>query len=165
MIAYKFLAEGGVGPFTGFRWPVREWVDAERLAPCRAGVHACRIPDLPFWMASELWEVELGGEIVEHERKVVARRGRLLRRREAWSDALRAEFTNDLLARTRRRFGFVPVLSGYVADIERFRSQSRTGLAAFAAARAAERDGGPRAYDRERRRQAEWLAERLGLVA
>jgi hypothetical protein len=63
------------------------------------------------------------------------------------------------------RFGSVPTLSDYVADIERFQGEREVGLAAFAAARAAERGGGPRAYEAERARRATWLAERLGLQA
>ena len=70
-----------------------------------------------------------------------------------------------MLERTRRRFGSVPVLSGYVVDIERFRATGRTGLAAFAAARAAEWSAGPRGYERERARQAQWLAVQLALHA
>jgi hypothetical protein len=165
VIAYKFLADGRVGPFTGFRWPVDEWVEAEEVETCRGGVHACRVRDLPFWMGRELWEIDLDGEIVEHERKIVASRGRLVRRRAEWTPELRAAFVADLLARAHRRFAFIPVLSGYIEDIRRFQSEGRTGLAAFAAARAAEHDGGPRAYERERKRQADWLAERLGLSA
>jgi hypothetical protein len=165
MIAYKFLDHGAVAPFTGFRWPVGDWVDAGRVEPCRRGIHACRSRDLPYWLGSELWEIDLEPEVLLHERKVVAARGRLLRRLDAWNSELRHEFAGDLLQRTRLRFGAVAILSGYVADIERFRATGRTGLAAFAAARAAERSSGPRAYERERTRQAAWLAEGLGLGA
>jgi hypothetical protein len=163
VIAYKFLAQGTVAPFTGFRWRVGEWVDAERVEPCRSGVHACRVADLPYWLARELWEIELDGDVVEQERKVVAQRGRLVRRRDEWDDDARDAFVSDVFRRARSRFGSVPVLSGYVYDIERFRADGRVGLSAFAAARAAERSGGRRAYERERARQAAWLADRLGL--
>ena len=165
MIAFKFLNEDGTAPFTGFPWPVGEWVDAGRVEPCRAGIHGLRAHDLPYWLGAQLWEIELEGEITEQERKVVALRGRLTRRREEWTPELLDEFAADCLARARRRFGSVPTLSGFVADIGRFRALRRTGLAAFAAARAAELAGGPRAYERERRRQAAWLAERLGAGA
>src|SRR6266540_7165136 len=59
MIAYKFLDEEGVAPFTGFRWPVGDWVEVDRVDPCSGGIHACRVRDLPIWMAPELWEIEL----------------------------------------------------------------------------------------------------------
>jgi hypothetical protein len=163
VIAYKFLAEGAVAPFTGFRWPVGEWVDAGGVEPCVSGIHACMVEQLPYWLGRELWEVELAGEIVRQPRKVVGERGRLVRRHDGWNDGLRAAFATDLLERTRSRFGSVPLVSGYVVDIDRFRATGRVGLAAFAAARAAERSAGPRAYERERARQAGWLADRLGL--
>lgn len=163
MIAYKFLDDGAVSPITGFRWPQGEWVDAGGVDPCRRGIHACTVAQLPYWLARELWEIELEGELVNQARKVVAARGRLVRRLDAWNDEMRDELAADVLARTRSRFGSVPVVSGFVADIQRFRAGGRTGLAAFAAARAAEWSGGPRAYERERARQAAWLAQRLGL--
>ena len=93
----------------------------------------------------------------------MAARGRLLRRRDEWTVELLDAFADDLLRHTRRRFGFLPVAGGYVGEIQRFRSQRRFGLAAFAAARAAEIDGGPRAYERERLRQSAWLSNRLGI--
>jgi hypothetical protein len=162
---YKVLEPGGVAPFTRFPWPVDEWVEAERVEPCRAGIHACRVRDLPYWLGPELWEIELDGDLVEQERKVVARRGRLVRRVPEWNVQLLRDFTASCRAETRLRVGAIAVLSGFVGDIDRFRSHDRHGLAAFAAARAAELSGGPRAYERERARQAVWLADRLGLGA
>jgi hypothetical protein len=169
VIAYKFLGDDRVAPFTRFQWPKAEWVEAEAVEAeaveaCRSGVHACRPRQLPYWLGRELWEIELDGEIVEHQRKVIARRGRLVRQIPEWNDALLREFTAACRAETKRRVGAIPTLSGYVGDIDRFRSRDRYGLAAFAAARAAELSGGPAAYERERRRQAAWLAERLGLA-
>jgi hypothetical protein len=165
VIAYKFLGEDAVSPFAGFRWPLDEWVDAEAADPCRRGIHACRVEDLPFWLGRELWEIELAGEVVVQQRKVVAPRGRLVRRLAEWNQALLGEFGLDILARTRTRFGAVADLSGYVGDIQNHLTGGRVPLAAFAAARAAERGGGPVEYERERSRQAVWLADRLGLVA
>jgi hypothetical protein len=165
VIAYKFLDAGRVAPFTRFRWPEDEWVSADRVAPCEAGVHACRVRDLPIWLDDELWEIELDGDVVEYPRKVVASRGRLTRRIDAWTPALADEFAAMLLSHTRGRFGSIPVLSGYVVDIEHFRAANRVPIAGFAAARAAELSGGPRAYEQERLRQAVWLAGRLGITA
>ena len=170
MNAYKFLDDRGVAPFTGFQWPRAvgapgAWVEAERVEACRGGVHACRVRDLPIWMGAQLWEIELEGEIREQERKLVAQRGRLLRRVEAWNSQLLDAFASFCLVRTRRRVGYIPVLSGFVGDIERYRSQGRIPIAGFAAARAAELRDGPAAYEQERRAQAVWLAERLGLEA
>ena len=163
VIAYKFLTTGAVAPFTGFHWPVGEWVAAAGVDPCRQGVHACRIRDLPLWIQAELWEIELGGEIHEQARKVVAERGRLVQRVTGWNDGLAAEFGRFCAARTRERVGFLPVGSGYVGDVDRFVATGRIPIAGFAAARAAEWRDGPGAYDEERQAQAGWLAERLGL--
>src|SRR5919201_1476204 len=125
VIAYKFLAAGAVAPFTRFRWPIGEWVEAEAVDPCRHGIHACRVRDLPIWLGRELWEVELDGEVVELERKLVAARGRLNRRLDAWNDALASEFGRFCVRRTRERVGFLPHLAGFAADVERFVSQRR----------------------------------------
>jgi hypothetical protein len=163
VIAYKFLEPGRVAPFTRFAWPEGEWVEADAAHKCGRGVHACRADQLPFWLGRELWEIELGGEIVEHARKVVASRGRLVRRVEGWTTELLDAFVADLVRRTRSRFGAVAGAGAYLEDIQRFQPQRRYGLAAFAAARAAEIAGGPRAYDAERARQARWLAEQLCL--
>jgi hypothetical protein len=163
VIAYKFLKPGGVGPFTGFRWPVDRWVEAGSIETCRGGIHACRVQHLPIWMGAELWEIELAGDVVEKARKLVAGRGRLRRRIDEWNDELLERFGRFCIERTRRGVGFLPVTSGYVVDVERFVVQRRFAIAGFAAARATEHRDGPAGYDLERSLQAAWLAERLGL--
>jgi hypothetical protein len=163
LIAYKFLAAGAVAPFTGFRWRPEVWVEATDVQPCSNGIHACRPEHLPMWLAAELWEIELDGEIVEGERKLVAQRARLMQPIDQWTPELAREFGLFCARRTRRRVGFLPVVGGYVADVERFVAQNRIPLAAFAAARAAEFRNGPAGYDAERLVQAAWLAEQLGL--
>ena len=163
MIAYKFLATGTIGPFTDFRWQADRWVDAEAAHPCRAGIHACRVRDLPIWLDDELWEIELDGDVLAAERKLVASRGRLTRRIEQWTPEAAHQFGRFCARRTRERVGFLPTLSGFVADVDRFVSQNRIAIAGFAAARAAELRDGPPAYDVERLAQAAWLADRLGL--
>jgi hypothetical protein len=163
VIAYKFLAAGRVGPFTGFHWEPGTWVEASAVDGCRTGIHACRVRDLPIWLNDELWEVELEGEIVEQDRKVVALRGRLDRRVESWTAEAAGDFGRFCVRRTRERVGFLPVLSGFVGDVERFVSQRRFAIAGLAAARAAELRDGPAAYQEERQEQAHWLAERLRL--
>ena len=163
MIAYKFLDDGAVGPFTGFCWPVDEWVEADGVDLCREGIHACRLRDLPVWLARELWEIELDGDVVEQELKLVAPRGRLMHRIDEWNDEVADEFGRFCARRTRERVGFLPVLSGYVGDVDHFVAQRRIPIAGFAAARAAERRDGTAAYEEERCVQAAWLAERLRL--
>lgn len=163
MIAYKFLAPGAVGRFSGFRWQPEQWVDAGATDPCRSGIHACRPRDLPIWLDAELWEIELEGEIVERDRQVVASRGRLTRRLDAWTPSLAQDFGRFCARRTRKRVGFLPHLGGFVGDVERFVAARRIPIAGFAAARAAELAGGPAAYDAERLAQAAWLCERIGI--
>jgi hypothetical protein len=163
LIAYKFLTTGAVGRFTGFGWAAGSWVEAASADPCRAGIHACRVRDLPIWLDDELWEIELAGDVVAGDRKIVATRGRLTKRIDRWTPELAREFGRSCAQRTRRRVGFLPSLSGFVLDVERFVAQDRIAIAGFAAARAAELRDGPTAYAAERTWQAMWLADRLGL--
>lgn len=163
LIAYKFLTTGSVGRFTGFGWTAGAWVDTEGPDPCRGGIHACRVQDLPIWLDEELWEIELAGDVVAGDRKIVATRGRLAKRIEQWTPELSRQFGRFCAQRTRRHVGFLPVLSGFVHDVERFVAQDRIAIAGFAAARAAELRDGAAAYEAERMAQAAWLADRLGL--
>ncbi|WP_322750340.1 MULTISPECIES: hypothetical protein [unclassified Frankia] len=101
MSYYKFLRPAGTGPFTGYDWGTvpGTWVDAEvnagagDVVPCRDGIHACRVEDLPYWLTEELWRIDLDGPLVIHENKVVARRGRLGTRVEQWTRAAAREFS------------------------------------------------------------------------
>jgi hypothetical protein len=102
MRAYKFLAAGRRAPFSGFAWPEREWVEADALDPCRSGIHACRPEHLAYWIMEELWAVELDGDLVESELKVVARRGRLVERIGAWNDEAKREFREEAIRWTAR---------------------------------------------------------------
>ncbi len=89
--AYKFLGRDGGTVISGMRWVLPagaapgEWVEAREVRPCRAGIHACHPADLAYWIYQELSEIELDGEISETHRKVVAKRGWLLRRITGWS--------------------------------------------------------------------------------
>lgn len=119
MLAYKFLANGGTGRFSGFEWPAPvdgepgAWVSAEgSIAVCVSGVHACRVADLPDWIDDELWTIELSGEIREESSMVVGERGRLLQRVDGWDEQAAADFADacawrarDAAARALRRDG------------------------------------------------------------
>jgi hypothetical protein len=167
VIAYKFLRPDGSSLFTGFRWRLPggrpgEWVDAP-VEPCRSGIHACRVSDLPFWVGRTLYEIELDGEIVEHRSKLVASRGRLIRRVDAWDDELREIYTRMCADRAHElALGESPPLDAWDAVVE---PSVREGpaLLGFVAARIAEEISGPEAYHAERARQTEWLVGRLGL--
>src|SRR5262249_53524110 len=117
---------------------------------------------LPLWLAlGELWEVELEDVHVE-ERKVVARRGRLVRRGEAWDAAAQRAFVADCAARARGRAGEAPERAAHARRLSL--NPYSPGIAACVAARRAELHGGSAGYDEERSRQAAWLAARLGLA-
>jgi hypothetical protein len=200
LIAYKFLCDGSVGRFSEFRWPVPngdspgEWVEVDgELEECLTGIHACRVEDLPGWIDDELWEVELGGAVVELSSRVVAPRGRLTRRIDAWNGEAAAEFASACAERARELVaaGAAGEAPAFAADAdalvagrrpemwdERFAAppQSASATAAnlgFVVAHAAgnaalERAGDADAYGEafaaERAWQVDWLAERLGLT-
>ena len=168
MIAYKFLRADGTTVFTGFRWPLPsgdrpgDWVDAE-IDPCRSGIHACRAGDLPLWVGRTLYEVELEGEIREERTKVVAERGRLVRRIDTWDDELRDVYTRMCADRAHELARSAsPPLADWEAVVEPSVPEG-PALLGFVAARIAETRDGVEAYHAERARQSGWLVERLGL--
>ena len=120
-----------------------------------------RLPgsDLPLWLGRELYEIELGGEIVEERTKVVASRGRLVRRIDAWDDETRAAYVR---ACADRAHGTRPACP---SGTWRWSPRRPGGPASigFITARIAEERDGIGAYHAERARQVAWLAERLGL--
>jgi hypothetical protein len=105
MIAYKFLRSGRIGPFSGFRWPEPGvWVHAPRdLVACRRGIHACRPSDLPWWLADELWEIELDGHVHPDEHKIIAPAGRLRAQIEAWTPACAQAYADACAWRAQKR--------------------------------------------------------------
>jgi hypothetical protein len=94
MIAYKFLRSGQTGAFSGFKWPEPGvWVHTDGdIASCRQGIHACRISDLPWWLADELWEIELDGQVQLDEHKIFAPAGRLRSQIEGWTRACALDY-------------------------------------------------------------------------
>jgi hypothetical protein len=169
MIAYKFLRRNGTSAFTGFRWTLPDggpgpWVD-RRPDPCRSGIHACRVSDMPFWAGPTLYEVELAGETVDGGSKLVASRARLLRRIELWDEGLRDVYTRMCADRAHQLAASVsPPLESWDAVVEPSIPEG-PALLGFVAARIAEEISGPEAYHAERTDQARWLAERLDLEA
>ena len=167
MNALKALRSGAVGPFSGFRWPTPgdgpgDWV-AARPSPCASGVHACLRAHLPFWLHDELWEIELGGSVTPLDRKVVAQRGRLLRRVEGWDARALADYGRACLGRLEALAEQHSEVRGYADDARRILADGEPLVVALAAARAADTVSEPDGYDSERAWQADWLAERLGL--
>jgi len=164
--AYKFLTADGKGVFSGFAWPLPNggpgsWVEAE-VSPCRSGVHACRPGDLSYWLAPALYEIELAGGVDEAGMKVIAPRGRLVRRIDAWNDATREDYSQMCIARAGELAAAARELVGTWAPPPAA-SAAGPALMGFIAARLAEAIDGVDAYVAERARQSAWLAERLDL--
>lgn len=91
--AWKFLDHRSTGVFSGFVWPTPAeagrpgpWVESASLVPCEQGIHACSAEHLAWWMSAQLWEIELSGEVIAGDQKVVAERGRLVRLIGGWPD-------------------------------------------------------------------------------
>ena len=167
MTAYKFLAEDGTGRFSRFAWPLPggllrrrpgDWVEAE-IDPCRSGVHACRVMDLPYWLAPALYEIELDGEVRSEPIKVIAPRGRLVRRIRGWNDRTRTEYARRCIERMEAFAADEPRL----ADWGPRDTSASPALLGFVAARLAEELRGTSAYVEERGRQSAWLADLLDL--
>jgi hypothetical protein len=165
MKAYKFLTADRLGVFSRFAWPLPnggpgEWVESE-VEPCRIGIHACRRGDLPYWLAPTLFEIELDGPVEEQTIKVVAPRGRLVRRISTWNSASQEAFGRMCLARAQELVAAAPErLGGWTPPADIAPESPRV---AYIAARIAEELGGVEAYLEERKRQSDWLAEQLAL--
>jgi hypothetical protein len=142
--AYAFLGPERVCLLSGKTRPVGEWIDDLRTTD---------LEELPVWVGTELWEVEQGSE----------GSARLVRRVAAWDEGARQAYADFCAARLRALAERAPEVAEYVPDIERRARIPDAPMTGFIAARAAEVAGGPRAYDAERRAQASWLADRLGL--
>jgi hypothetical protein len=159
--AFKFLLAGRVAPFSRFEWPVGEWVESREHAACSVGVHACEAGDLPFWLTEELWEIELAEPITRGRHKVVAERGRLVGRIDAWDSAMREQFGEACVARVRELATRRGEAAGYLADLSAWAPQVRPVAVASLAARAFEAVDGREGYDAERAAQTSWLVDRL----
>jgi hypothetical protein len=132
---------------------------------CASGIHACHVAHLPYWLNWELWRVELGGEILEGDTKVVAERGRLVDRIDAWTGDLQTAFGRACSDRVLALHGAAAELAGYRSDAVAFLEHGEPpAMMALLAARAAEVAAGPEARTAERRWQADWLAGHLPLT-
>jgi hypothetical protein len=138
---WKFLSEHGAGLLTGHDWTARRdtWVEANGVRACRSGIHACRLRDLPFWLGPQLWTIELE-DVLDLDDKVVARRGRLGQRVEAWDATCQAELAVACLGRAVGHAGDELARAGADSDADRLRSHgdlsdadARSALAQVAA--------------------------------
>jgi hypothetical protein len=160
--AYKFLAAGARGRFTGFEWEPGAWVETSGpLEPCANGIHACGVEELPTWIGDELWAVELDGELVEDAGVLVARRARLVEQVAGWDRVTMREFASACSQHAQPYGGI------YAEDAATFAVQTEdaamAAVTAFVAAKAAEAVDGDPGFAAERSWQAGWLGERLDL--
>lgn len=83
---------GGTG-----RWPEPgEWWEVTgEIVPCQHGLHVCRREDLVKWLGPTIWEVEVEGEQLAAEDKVVVRRARLVKQLTTWNDRTARVFACD----------------------------------------------------------------------
>jgi hypothetical protein len=104
----------------------------------------------------------------EHEGVIVARSGRLVERIEDWNADTSRELARSCAGRARQIAEEHPdplirKMADDVADISEGPDPSATALSMYCTAHAAD-VAAPGGYEAERRRQAEWLVERLGLA-
>jgi hypothetical protein len=180
VIAFKFLRGGGRTLFSRKIWPLPTgaspgaWLEAAEgpLKPCRNGVHACEVVDLPYWTADELWEIELEGEQFRGPDAVIARRGRLLRAVAGWTAAAKAEYANACAQRIETRLGSIegPLPTRASGFAEQARTLAGAGYwvaasyaAALAFATLAMPEAELAAFRAERKEQALVLGRILGL--
>lgn len=182
--AYKFLRPGGIGPFSGHRWPLPaggrpgEWVEGDLdHAVCRGGIHACEGRHLARWIWEELWVIELGGEVEVHGHKLRAERGRLLRRVEEWSAPTAKAFAAICARRAAEHAATATaasarVATGMAADgatraeaaratADPYVAAHGAAVCAYISAMTALRAGGRELHDSEREWQAGWLLAAL----
>jgi hypothetical protein len=141
------------------------------LELCRNGVHVCRVDQLPHWLGSELWVVQVEGQVVEFDDVLVSSRARLVETVQSWSSWGRAEFARDC-ARHAQSVRQSWWHADYLTDVLQSAAVGDAPVAGYITAalagEVAARGGrvGPD-YDRgflaERARQGRWLAERLEL--
>lgn len=168
-VAYKFTQPATRSRFTGFEWPVGEWVEARgAVGLCTNGIHACRVEALPRWVDDVLWRIELDGVEVEQEGVLVARRGRLLERIDAWNAETSRELARSCATRVRafaaeHRDPLLQRRAEMIPQIADGPDPSATALSMYTTAHALD-DVLPGSYWEERRRQADWLREQLDLV-
>lgn len=184
MIAFKFLSTGARGPITGVAWPQPAsgrpgaWLEADGpVVACRSGIHACLTDHLAYWLHEELWRVELEGESVPGLDCLIARRGRLVEKVDAWSEQNGARrFAAAVRDHAAQAVGALPAarrtaLLGYIEDsswhVDRgiLESPALAALcAAVAVAKIAPPEAQEDAYRRERAWQSAWIVKEMRLA-
>jgi hypothetical protein len=115
VIAFKFLSSDRTGLFSGVRWPEPgTWLEADaEVEHCVSGIHALHPKGLLGWIDDELWTCELGGIVEDDGHVLVAERGRLLERVEAWNETSARDFAGACAARGREHVAAALRAEGY----------------------------------------------------
>lgn len=173
MMARKFLAAGGRGPFSGVAWPAPTdgaagaWIEVDGvLAQCERGLHVCRDVDLAYWIHDELWDVEVEGPAVEGLDCLVVMRARLLRRINAWTQG-RHRFAQACIEHAAASLRSIDgeALGELLGDARLMATHGYPALASYTAAVAVGRAGtgdAVQSFRAERSWQSRWIAEYVG---
>jgi hypothetical protein len=157
MMAHTFTRPGALCPFTARTWPADgRWLESAR---------ATTLEHLPVWIAPELWKVELAGGVATPAAQLLAERGRLVERVDAWDRRIAEAFVAGCVGRTIERVERQPdnpTLALLAADA-RSCGAPDANVCGWLAARAAFVLSGTDGYRRERDHQSRWLVERLQL--
>jgi hypothetical protein len=107
VIAYKFLSSDRVGLFSGVTWPEpATWLEADgEVERCVSGIHAVHPEGLLGWIDDELWTCELAGIVEDDGQELIAKRGRLLERVEAWTETAARDFARGVRGKRARACG------------------------------------------------------------
>lgn len=106
MTLYVFLRSGQKASLRELHWPTPRdgspgaWLEAGADAP-PGTIQAYPPEELPWYLDDELWEVELEGDVRREGHGFVASRGRLLKRVDAWTPEVAAEFVDVCAFRLR----------------------------------------------------------------
>lgn len=175
MIALKFLRRGRRALFSETRWPdAGDFIEAAPgpLVACKNGLHACAVEDLAFWVSDELWQVELSEECVRVPDAWLARRARLIRPIERWSNGGAVELSRACIARASEQCARAGVpedhlAAQYLEQAKALAGADKHAPAAYAAALVtgalAPESESMAAYRAERQAQGSVLAQFLGV--
>jgi len=144
MTYYKVLDEhrnpihGGKG-----RWAYRKWMPhIDNIEACECGYHVCREQDLVRWLGPTIWEVEIKGDVIFLDDKVVASDARLVRKVQNWNKRTARLFACDCAEHVLKYADtkHVGVLKNTIRVARRYANGKATDeerAAAYEAARAA----------------------------
>jgi len=95
MAYYKFLTSEHKGEYSDYDFseylPKENesgaWLPTvETLSICESGYHCFEPKDILSWINAELWEVEVGGDVLKGNEKLCAQQIRFIRKIEAWNE-------------------------------------------------------------------------------